>query len=478
MYLATGAANSHTSPPAFRERSFRSSGLQQRAANGDCATMASCMANGGLPYHLDTSMQGDDFFDHWIFSQADHNWGAAWYVDRAAAESESIAEAHQDHAIVRVGAAAYKSYSGDWDSEAGYYVPGTAGWKRRSARLQSNQSWTYFLLAVHLTHVPVGCGIWPALWTHSHDYSRGPWPNSGELDILEYGNNLGGKVSLHVGEANQCTLAPEAVNVCAAEGFTFADLNQGSANICWDDCETAADGVCDDGGPNAAGTCEWGHDSSDCGCRSLSSAEYGVCYTDYSAAEEFLPMELGCAPMKNGMQLTGDSWNHQLPGVLAAEWTADFVKVFYIPDAQLPDDLKNDAPEPDTWDQWVISYYPFSASEAARPGTCPNPESVMGAQHLILNIGLCGDWAVRIPLLLPPPHPHTCTRTRARTRTRTCSPRRHVLASPLHSSPPLSAGGQLWRKRRGLPAGRCGNGAPVLHDAARAGEGGCRSHGQ
>ena len=51
------------------------------------------------------------------------------------------------------------------------------------------------------------------------------------------------------------------------------------------------------------------------------------------------------------------------------------------------------APRPDTWDQWIISYYPFAASEAHAPGTCPDPANVMGTQHLILNIGLCGDWA-------------------------------------------------------------------------------------
>ena len=49
--------------------------------------------------------------------------------------------------------------------------------------------------------------------------------------------------------------------------------------------------------------------------------------------------------------------------------------------------------QPDAWDNYVISYYPFAASESVAPGTCPDPHDVMAKQHLILNIGMCGDWA-------------------------------------------------------------------------------------
>ena len=93
-----------------------------------------------------------------------------------------------------------------------------------------------------------------------------------------------------------------------------------------------------------AGVCDWGHDCDDCGARALSSDTYGMCYTDYAANQASLPMELGCAPNKQGMKLTGDDWNGQLPGVLAAEWTADFVKIFYIPDSQMPADLATRMP--------------------------------------------------------------------------------------------------------------------------------------
>lgn len=178
--------------------------------------------------------------------------------------------------------------------------------------------------------------------------------------MLEFANNIPGKASFHVGASNLCTLDQRAVDVCPALG-TFDDLNQG-------------DGV-------------------------LHSDVWGECYTDYNAAD--LPMELGCAPMKNGMQLTGDNWNDMLPGVVAAEVTGRYAKVFFIPDAELHEaagllpasDGAAARPQPNQWDRWVISYYPFAASEELSPGTCPDPENVMLSQHFVLNIGLCGDWA-------------------------------------------------------------------------------------
>ena len=52
--------------------------------------------------------------------------------------------------------------------------------------------------------------------------------------------------------------------------------------------------------------------------------------------------------------------------MIAAEWTRDFIKVFYFPEAEIPADLvAGEAPQPDTWDRWILSYYPFAASEKA-----------------------------------------------------------------------------------------------------------------
>ena len=41
-------------------------------------------------------------------------------------------------------------------------------------------------------------------------------------------------------------------------------------------------------------------------------------------------------------------------GVLAAEWTEDFIKVFRIPEAEMPADLQADSPRPEGWDVWLV----------------------------------------------------------------------------------------------------------------------------
>ena len=56
----------------------------------------------------------------------------------------------------------------------------------------------------------MGCGVWPAWWTHCH--TEGViWPNGGELDILEHAGDLPGKVSFHTGAANDCPKTAENV---------------------------------------------------------------------------------------------------------------------------------------------------------------------------------------------------------------------------------------------------------------------------
>ena len=34
--------------------------------------------------------------------------------------------------------------------------------------------------------IPAGTGTWPAIWMLPNDYAYGPWPNSGEIDIMEH----------------------------------------------------------------------------------------------------------------------------------------------------------------------------------------------------------------------------------------------------------------------------------------------------
>jgi beta-glucanase (GH16 family) len=42
--------------------------------------------------------------------------------------------------------------------------------------------------------MPIGQGIWPALWSLGADFETNPWPNCGEIDIMEFLGHEGGRV--------------------------------------------------------------------------------------------------------------------------------------------------------------------------------------------------------------------------------------------------------------------------------------------
>lgn len=206
------------------------------------------------------------------------------------------------------------------------------GYYRDSIKIATKQRWTYFLGVMKFSHVPWGQGVWPAFWSNG----RGIWPNGGEVDLLEYANWEENRISMHTGWWNQCKLDAAEVNRCGG----FPDRNGMDYN----------------------------------------------CRTSYLGDHP----QLGCAPTHDNGRKTPQTWANS-PGVFAVESTEAFVKVFYIPEHEIPDDLNTDNPQPNSWDRWVVSYYPFRASEARNPGTCSsNP---LSAQQLIINIELCGDWA-------------------------------------------------------------------------------------
>jgi len=265
-------------------------------------------------YRLDWAAEGSSFFDGWSFETEDATHGAVSYLDRASALESGVAQAFDSHAILRTGGRSKNETL-----------------KRDSIRLQSERGWDDFLLVMKFTHVPYGCGLWPAFWLFGQDK---PWPEAGELDILEWVHDIPQQTSLHTAHSNRCKLDASLMEKYP----TMPDLNKG------------------------------GYD----------------CETDYLAGKR------GCAPNKLPV-VTGEFFNEQR-GVIAVEKTSEYAKVFHIPEAELPADAESTSPRPESWEKWVISYYPFAESEARVPGSCPEPAKVMTDQHIILNIELCGDW--------------------------------------------------------------------------------------
>lgn len=196
--------------------------------------------------------------------------------------------------------------------------------KRTSVMLRSAQAWRPdqgFVVAMKYKHVPYGAGIWPAFWLMNSDYL---WPQGGELDILEYANDAESKVTFHTNK--NCSLAAAKLDSCMK-------------------------------GPN------------------VDRDVIKSCYTNYTSNE------LGCKPPQ--IRRTG-KWYADNPGVIATVWDESGVFVYHIPEAEVPLDLANDKPNPNTWERWMTAYLPFD------PQTCFD---VAKPQEIVLNIALCGDWA-------------------------------------------------------------------------------------
>jgi len=257
-------------------------------------------------------------------------------------EKLGVATAFETHAILRAG------------SQSKYKH------KRMTAKIGTKKAWKHFLAAIRFTHVPWGCGVWPAFFSIGTGV---PWPDGGEMDILEYVNDdQGGMTSFHT--SKQCKLDPDEVNKYGH----MPDINQPANN----------------------------------------GSNYN-CLTRYCAN----CTALGCAP--NVMPLhTGPQWANR-PGVLAMERAASFTKIFYIPDGSVPQGFAEGKVNPEEWDRWVVSYYPFGSSSG-----CPDADNIMSPQRFIMNIAFCGDWASKVWGNSPACHDlglsynHTATRKKLR----------------------------------------------------------------
>ena len=77
---------------------------------------------------------------------------------------------------------------------------------RPSVRMTSKKTFEDGIIVMNVTHIPIGCSVWPAIWMVNPNTDT--YPKGGEIDILENanvadtGSNL---VSLHT--ANSCILS-------------------------------------------------------------------------------------------------------------------------------------------------------------------------------------------------------------------------------------------------------------------------------
>jgi beta-glucanase (GH16 family) len=58
---------------------------------------------------------------------------------------------------------------------------------RDSIRISSQNAYNEAIFVLDVQHMPAGCSTWPSFWTLSQ---AGPWPQGGEIDIMEGSNTL------------------------------------------------------------------------------------------------------------------------------------------------------------------------------------------------------------------------------------------------------------------------------------------------
>jgi len=153
-------------------------------------------------YQLANTYAGNTFFDGWTFwNQGDPTHGYVSYLSRSDAQKEGLISSNASYVYIGADNKNVASGSG-----------------RASVRLTSQQTFQYGLFVIDLSHMPTGCGTWPAWWT------VGPnWPSGGEIDVIE---------GVNVGSADQTTLHTNAGCSVANE-----DKSKFTGNLVNADCQ-------------------------------------------------------------------------------------------------------------------------------------------------------------------------------------------------------------------------------------------------
>ncbi|KAK2463550.1 hypothetical protein APHAL10511_004301 [Amanita phalloides] len=178
---------------------------------------------GATNYTLQDYYAGKSFLDDWwYFSGNDPTNGNVNYLKKEEAVDKKLSYVQPGGATVL----AVDNYSN---------IP--VGGKRNSVRIQTKKTYSSGLFIADFSAMPYGCSVWPAYWSVGN-----PWPNAGEIDIIE-GVNLGpaNQYTLHSAADSTCTLTTAGTevlsnvmhDVCASSdkdnrGCGFHDNNSSS----------------------------------------------------------------------------------------------------------------------------------------------------------------------------------------------------------------------------------------------------------
>ncbi|KJZ72402.1 hypothetical protein HIM_08205 [Hirsutella minnesotensis 3608] len=169
----------------------------------------------------------------------------------------------------------------------------SSGRGRRSVRIELKNSYNHGLFLLDIYHMPASiCGVWPAFWTMA---THRPWPELGELDIIEGVNSQGhNNIALHTRQ----------------------------------------------------------------GCQILDGGDFTGRIDTYNCYV-YAPDQhknIGCKIIADQPSVYGDVFNAEGGGIYAVDWTSKAIKVWFFPRQSIPADIASSRPAPATWGLPLASF--------------------------------------------------------------------------------------------------------------------------
>jgi hypothetical protein len=142
-------------------------------------------------FYLKDKWVGDDFFRDWNWeTKNDPTHGRVNYVSQAEAIAKNLSYGTSSSRFSLIPLDVQIHFTGTSSVENDAFIMRANDWSivdasargRDSVRISTQNAYGESIFVLDLAHMPAGCATWPAFWAKSQ---KGPWPNGGEVDIIE-----------------------------------------------------------------------------------------------------------------------------------------------------------------------------------------------------------------------------------------------------------------------------------------------------
>ena len=229
---------------------------------------------------------------------------------------------------------------------------------RESIRLEGKRRFERGLFILDVSHIPAGCGVWPAFWLTDDDKDQ--WPAHGEIDIVEGVNTLStAKTALHTSES--CSM--------------YAHVPTWAHTGVWD----RASGIPD----TWTGALDTNTSVPADNCWSMAAHQWA---------------NQGCVMTESRDDTIGEGFNRKGGGVYALEWdpTNGYIKSWVWAQGEIPanlqeamatsaNDHKRVDPDPSLWNT-PYAYFAIGAGTGCSANHFQN-------HRIIFNLAFCGTVA-------------------------------------------------------------------------------------